>query len=168
MNFELEYRYALECELNHSQRNCDNVRNQLLQLVASRRSLPSAAYHERLKDLLGEYSLEIDKKTGLNTFIDSSLKIVQHECQREEFFVDKWRSAIKNKLDDGVKVHPRPFDKMKEISDKFRRHNRERLILLQTEESAEQFIQPSKSDDEDSENVNPRNVQRKCQKCYFS
>ncbi|KAH9416975.1 Fidgetin-like protein 1 [Dermatophagoides pteronyssinus] len=159
MDFELEYRYALECELNsESQRNCDQIRNQLIQLVASQRLLPSASYNERLKDLLREYSSEIDKKTGLNTFIDSSFEIVQHEChERDDFSVDKWRSTLKKKLDNGDLVRNKSFDKMKEISEKFRKFNRERLISLLVEDESNDNSphNDDMDDDSDSKHVQP-------------
>lgn len=164
MDFELEYRYALDCELNNSEKNCNNIRNQFLQLVAFRQSLPNASHHERLKDLLHEYSLEIDKKNGVNTFIDSAFEIVQNESQHDEFFVDKWQSRMKKKLDNGVQIRSRIFHKMKEISDKFRQYNEQRMIpLLEDDENGQSIVIPEQDDDDDDdsnlENVNSINIQ---------
>ena len=100
MDLDDDLKFAFDCEVNNSLRKTDAIRSALLQLAALRSKIPLDIFLERQRDLLQEYSFEVDKEDGTNSFINSTLKFLK-ESQRP-CMIDKWQSVMKKRLDENM------------------------------------------------------------------
>lgn len=149
MDFDLDYRYALDCEINKdSYRPCDAIRSQLLQLMACKKTLPLAVYFERLKDLLEEYSIKIDDPNGVNTYINSAINIFKNESSRN-YAAKNWKSSTKKKIDDGLSISDLltsenlHLKNLLQLSAKFRDYQNDRTVFIKTLDNHEYPLQTS-------------------------
>lgn len=140
MDFDLDYRFTLNCEIDkESYRPCDSIRTQLLQLVACKNQLPLPVYLDRQKDLLEKYSINIDDPKGINTYINSAIHIFKNESSRN-YSAKNWKSSLKKRIDDGLTIgdllpmnNNLHFKNLQQLSAKFREHQNNRTICINTE-----------------------------------
>lgn len=167
MELDDDYKFAMDCEINPKFRRTDAIRSQLLQLHALRAKIDIDVLNQRQADLMQEYSFEVDREDGNNTFINSAKLFAQNSPRPN--VQHKWRSIFKKRLDEGMSaaeivesLNPK-LKPIMELSKKFRNSYKNRVIDLETEEAPEtgDFSQSNKgtsSQDSKSSDCGPNNI----------
>ena len=100
MELDDDYKFAFDCEVNKKFRRTDAIRSSLMHLQARRSKLDYRVFIERQRDLLEEYSTEVDKEDGNNTFI-AAAKHFASETSRP-IVQEKWSSIFRKRLQEGM------------------------------------------------------------------
>lgn len=131
MDLEEDLKFAFDCEVNKNLRRTDAIRSSLFQLVALRSRIPLQVYLERQRDLLEEYSFQVDKEDDTNSFINSALMFARESPR--PCLADKWQSVMKKRLEDNmdpvemISMLNNNFTQIVNHSQVFRKHFKSRL-----------------------------------------
>ena len=135
MELDDDYKFALDNEVNiQNIRRLNGLRSALLQLEANRDKIDWQVFTERRRDLLEEYSLEVDKENGNNTFI-TAVKYFAKDTTRP-IVQDKWTSIFRKRLQEGISpsdivasLNPK-LKLMMELSKQFKNNYKNRIIQV--------------------------------------